>query len=63
MYTLESLKRAERYCEARGDEMYFKNLYTGFREYNDVEDSVWKTLSYLYDTETADFVCNCYWGL
>lgn len=63
MYTLESLKRAERYTEARGDGLYFKNLYTDFRVYNNVEDSVWKSLTYLYDNETADFVCNCYWGL
>ena len=63
MNTLEFLRRAERYCEARGDENWFKNLYSGFREYNNVEDSVWKTLSYLYDNETADFVHNCYWGI
>ena len=56
MYTLESLKRAERYTEARGDEMYFKNLYTGFREYNNVEDSIWKSLSYLYDNDTAELL-------
>lgn len=50
------LDRAERYAAARGDEMYFKNLYTGFREFNNVEDSVWKTLSYLYDNDTAELL-------
>lgn len=50
------LKRAQDYTEARGDEMYFKNLYTGFREFNNVEDSVWKTLSYLYDNDTAELL-------
>ena len=54
--SIEFLKRAERYTEARGDEMYFKNLYTGFREYNNVEDSIWKTLSYLYDVDTANML-------
>jgi hypothetical protein len=56
MYKLEFLKRAESYAAARGDDMYFKNLYTGFREYNNVDDSVWKTLSYLYDADTAQLL-------
>ena len=50
---MDYLKRAERYAEARGDDMWFKNLYTGFRQYNGVTDSVWKTLNYLYGSETA----------
>ena len=53
---MEYLRRAERYTEARGDEFYFKNLYTGFREYNNVNDSVWKALSYLYGNYTADLL-------
>jgi hypothetical protein len=53
---MDFLKRAERYAEARGDEMWFKNIYTGFRQYNGVTDSVWKTLSYLYSNETADLL-------
>jgi hypothetical protein len=53
---MKYLKRAELYCEARGDELWFKNLYTGFRQYNTVSDSVWKTLSYLYSNETADLL-------
>jgi hypothetical protein len=50
------LIRAELYAEARGDEMSFKNLYIGFREYNGVTDSVWKTLSYLYSNQVADML-------
>jgi hypothetical protein len=53
---MEYLKRAELYCAAKGDELWFKNLYTGFRQYNTVSDSVWKTLSYLYSNETADLL-------
>lgn len=59
---MDFLKRAERYAEARGDENYFKNLYAGFRQYNNVNDSVWKTLSYLYSNETADLLKYQYWG-
>ena len=53
---MDFLKRAESYAEARGDELWFKNLYTGFRQYNGVTDSVWKTLSYLYGNEAADML-------
>jgi hypothetical protein len=53
---MDFLKRAQAYAEARGDENWFNNLYTGFRQYNDVSDSVWKTLSYLYSNETADLL-------
>lgn len=58
MSQMKFLQRAESYCEARGDELWFKNLYTGFREYNGVGDSVWKTLSYLYSNEIADQLMN-----
>mgnify|MGYP003325314947 CR=1 FL=1 len=53
---MEFFKRAEKYAEARGDEFWFKNLYTDYREYNGITDSVWKTLSYLYDDETANML-------
>ena len=53
---MDFLIRAERYAEARGDEYWFKNLYTGFREYNNINESVWKTLSYLYGNYTADLL-------
>ena len=33
---MDFLKRAEAYCETRDDDLWFKNLYTGFRQYNDV---------------------------
>ena len=56
MDKLGFLKRAESYAAARDDDMYFKNLYTGFRKYNNVDDSVWKTLSYLYDADTAQLL-------
>lgn len=53
---MDFLKRAEAYAEARGDEFVFKNLYAGFREYNSVNESVWKTLSYLYGNYAADLL-------
>jgi hypothetical protein len=53
---MEFLKRAERYAAARGDEVWFKNPYTDFRQYNGVTDSVWKTLSYLYGNSAADML-------
>jgi len=48
------LKIAQDFAEASGDEFWFANLYTGFREYYSVADSVWKTLSYLYGNAVAD---------
>lgn len=57
------LNTAERYAEARGDWSQFKNLYLGFREYNNVSDSVWKTLAYMYSVETADLLKYQYWSL
>ena len=51
---MDYLIRAELYCAARGDELWFKNLYNGFRQYNSVTESVWKTLSYLYSNAVAD---------
>jgi len=53
---MDFLIRAEKYAEARGDALWFKNIYTGFREYNSVNDSVWKALSYLYSNEVADLL-------
>lgn len=51
---MDFLIRAERYAEARGDENWFKNIYAFFRQTHDVTDSVWKTLAYLYNEDTAD---------
>lgn len=53
---MDYLIRAERYAEARGDLFWFKNLYTQYREFNGVTDSVWKTLSYLYSNHVADML-------
>jgi hypothetical protein len=52
--TMEYLKRAEQYAESRGDEFWFKNMYTQYRDTNDVAEAVWKTLSYLYTDHVAD---------
>ena len=54
--TMEFLKRAERYAEARGDENHFREAYTLLREFNSVEDSVWKAVAYLYDGYVADLL-------
>ena len=54
MKKLDYLIRAEKYAGAHGDDMWFKNIYTGFRQYNNINESVWKTLSYLYGNATAD---------
>ena len=53
---MKFLKLAESYAQEHGDELWFKNLYTDFRAFNDVGDSVWKTLSYLYGNEVADML-------
>ena len=51
---MEVLIRAEAYALERGDDLWFKNLYTLFREEYSVKDAVWKALSHLYDNATAD---------
>ena len=53
---MDFLIRAERYAEARGDEYWFKEYFTKFRQENNVTDAVWKTLNYLYDSYTADLL-------
>ena len=50
---LDYLIRAEKYAEARGDENFFKQYYTRYREYYGVEDSVWCALTWLYDEDVA----------
>ena len=50
---MDFLIRAERYAMARGDENYFKHWYTRYREWYNVEDSVWCALTWLYDEEVA----------
>ena len=51
---MDYLKLAIDYTAARNDDNWFRYLYTCFREYNNVKDSVWKTLSYLYSNQVAD---------
>jgi hypothetical protein len=53
MNKLDYLIRAEKYAEARGDENFFKHWYTRYREYYDVENSVWCALTWLYDEDVA----------
>jgi len=48
------LKRAERYCETRGDDLWFKEVYTRHRKHYGVTDATWKTLAYLYSDSVAD---------
>lgn len=53
---MDYLKRAEQYAECRGDDLWFKNLYTQYREFNSIVDAVWMTLSYLYSNQVADML-------
>ena len=53
---MEYLKRAELYAEARGDDNYFREVYTILRERLSVEDSIWEALRYLYDGYVADML-------
>ena len=53
---MDFLIRAEKYTEARGDDVFFKWIYSNHREYNNVSDSVWKSLSYLYGDYVADML-------
>ena len=62
MDKIEYLMRAEKYAETRGDEYYFKHYYSSCREYNDVVESVWLTLRWLYDEEVANLLKFQYWG-
>ena len=62
MDKMEFLNRGERYAEARGDGYFFKQYYTAYREYHNMEDSVWLTLRWLYDEDSADLLKYQYWG-
>ena len=53
MDKMQYLIRAEKYAAVRGDEYFFKHWYTRYREYYNVEDSVWCALTWLYDEEVA----------
>ena len=51
---MKYLKLAEQYANERKDLTEFQNLYRGFRAYNTVAESVWKTLQYFYGIEVAE---------
>ena len=53
---MDFLIRAEQYATKRGDENWFKFYYTNYREWFNVEDSVWRTLVWLYDEDTANLL-------
>ena len=59
---MDFLIRAEKYAMARGDENFFKHWYTRYREYYNVEDSVWCALTWLYDEDVAKLLKYQYWG-
>ena len=50
---MDFLIRAEKYAQARGDENFFKHYYTKYREWYNVEDSVWCALTWMYDEHVA----------
>jgi len=62
MNTMEYLKRAQDYCIKRGDENWFAEVYTRYREWYNVSDSVWCALTWLYDENTAKLLKYQYWG-
>lgn len=50
---MEFLERAEFYAAARGDTESFNKWYSRYREWYNVNDSVWCALTWLYDEEVA----------
>mgnify|MGYP006289904321 FL=1 len=59
---MDFLIRAEKYANARGDDYWFKHHYTKYREWYNVEDSVWCALTWLYDEDTAKLLKYQYSG-
>ena len=59
---MDFLIRAEKYANARGDENWFKEYYTKYREWYNVEYSVWCALTWLYDEDTAKLLKYQYSG-
>ena len=57
---MEYLTRAEDYCAARGDYDIFVALYTKYRQWYGVSDSIFCALSWLYDEDTANLLQNQY---
>ena len=56
MDKMQFLIRAEKYAAARGDEDWFKMYYTDYRGWFNVEESVWRTLTWLYDEDIANLL-------
>jgi len=48
------LRRAEKYCECRGDDLWFRKVYTKHREHYGVTDATWRALADLYSDAVAD---------
>jgi len=55
---MEFLERAEKYAAARGDTEFFNHWYTKYREWYNVNDSVWCALTWLYDEDVARVLKN-----
>jgi hypothetical protein len=53
---MDFLIRAQRYTEARGDDNFFCHYYTMYREHFSVNESVRKTIAWLYDDRVADLL-------
>jgi hypothetical protein len=49
---MEFLKNAEAYCESIGDDYWFKDYYTRYREFYSVEESVRNALMAMYADES-----------
>jgi hypothetical protein len=52
---MEFLKNAEAYCESIGDDYWFKDYYTRYREFYSVEESVRNALMAMYGDESLIF--------
>ena len=57
---MEFSKRAEDYTSKRGDYDIFVALYTKYRQWYGVSDSIFCALSWLYDEDTANLLQNQY---
>lgn len=56
MNSMTFLKRAQDYAHARGDDNWFREVYTLNRTSFSVRDSVRFTLAWLYSDHTADLL-------
>jgi hypothetical protein len=51
---LKFLKSAQEFALNKGDDDWFCEVYTRYRERLDIDDSTWFALSYLYGNEVAN---------